>query len=205
MLFVVDATVGITDDDEAVVKILRKSGKPVVLAANKVDDQRTEAEATGCGTWGWASPTRSPRCTAAGRATCSTPCSPRCPSRRRAGRGGRRAAPDRDRRQAERRQVLAAQPAGRPSGWSSTTSPGTTVDPVDELVELGGRTWRFIDTAGIRKRVKEASGHEYYASLRTTTAIDRAEVAVLVLDASQSISEQDQRIIRPSARPAGRW
>ena len=51
---------------------------------------------------------------------------------------------------------------------------GTTVDPVDELVELGGRTWRFIDTAGIRKRVKEASGHEYYASLRTSTAIDRA-------------------------------
>ena len=57
---------------------------------------------------------------------------------------------------------------------------GTTVDPVDELIELGGRTWRFIDTAGIRKRVKEASGHEYYASLRTSTAIDRAEVAVLV-------------------------
>ena len=44
---------------------------------------------------------------------------------------------------------------------------GTTVDPVDELIELGGRTWQFIDTAGIRRRVKEASGHEYYASLRT--------------------------------------
>ena len=80
---------------------------------------------------------------------------------------------------------------------------GTTVDPVDELVDLGGRTWRFIDTAGIRKRVKEASGHEYYASLRTTTAIDRAEVAVLVLDASQSISEQDQRIVQ-TIREAGR-
>ena len=54
---------------------------------------------------------------------------------------------------------------------------GTTVDPVDELIELGGKTWRFIDTAGIRKRVKTASGHEYYASLRTETAIERAEVA----------------------------
>ena len=63
---------------------------------------------------------------------------------------------------------------------------GTTVDPVDELIELGDRTWRFIDTAGIRKRVNQASGHEYYASLRTTTAIDRAEVAVLVLDASET-------------------
>jgi GTP-binding protein len=80
---------------------------------------------------------------------------------------------------------------------------GTTVDPVDELIELGGRTWRFIDTAGIRKRVKEASGHEYYASLRTSTAIDRAEVAVLVVDAGQSISEQDVRILQ-TVRDAGR-
>ena len=80
---------------------------------------------------------------------------------------------------------------------------GTTVDPVDELIELGGRTWRFIDTAGIRKRVKEASGHEYYASLRTSTAIDRAEVAVLVVDGGQSISEQDVRILQ-TVREAGR-
>jgi GTP-binding protein len=80
---------------------------------------------------------------------------------------------------------------------------GTTRDPVDELVELGGRTWKFIDTAGIRKRVKTASGHEYYASLRTATALERAEVAVLVIDASQSISEQDLRIIL-SVRESGR-
>ena len=79
---------------------------------------------------------------------------------------------------------------------------GTTVDPVDELIELGGRTWRFIDTAGIRKRVKEASGHEYYASLRTSTAIDRAEVAVLVLDGGAV----DLRAGRPDPadRPRGR-
>src|SRR4029079_1945342 len=79
---------------------------------------------------------------------------------------------------------------------------GTTVDPVDEVIELGGREWRFIDTAGIPKRVKEASGHEYYASLRTSTAIDRAEVAVLVLDADQSISEQDGRILPPGGHAA---
>ena len=80
---------------------------------------------------------------------------------------------------------------------------GTTVDPVDELVELGGRAWRFIDTAGIRKRVKEASGHEYYAWLRTSTAIERAEVCVLVLDSSQSIAEQDMRILQ-EVREAGK-
>jgi GTP-binding protein len=80
---------------------------------------------------------------------------------------------------------------------------GTTVDPVDELVQLGGRTWRFIDTAGIRKRVKDAAGHEYYASLRTHGAIERAEVCVVVVDGSQPISEQDTRIISAVAE-AGR-
>jgi GTP-binding protein len=72
---------------------------------------------------------------------------------------------------------------------------GTTVDPVDELIELDGRIWTFIDTAGIRKRVREASGHEYYASLRSAAAIERAEVAVMVIDAGESISEQDTRIM----------
>ena len=79
---------------------------------------------------------------------------------------------------------------------------GTTVDPVDELVELGGRTWRFIDTAGIRKRVKEASGHEYYASLRTSTAIDRAEVAVLV--ARRQPAALRAGPADPADRPRGR-
>ena len=54
---------------------------------------------------------------------------------------------------------------------------GTTVDPVDSLVELDGEMWRFVDTAGLRKRVKTASGMEYYASLRTQAAIEAAEVA----------------------------
>ena len=87
VLFVVDAAVGITDDDEAVVKILRKSGKPVVLAADKVEYyQRTEAEAYGL--WSAGQRGRSPRCTAAGPATCSTPSCRRCPSPRRRGRRG---------------------------------------------------------------------------------------------------------------------
>ena len=80
---------------------------------------------------------------------------------------------------------------------------GTTVDPVDEMIQLGGRTWRFIDTAGIRKRVKAASGHEYYASLRTNSAIDRAELCVLVIDGGESISGQDLRLIQ-SVREGGR-
>jgi GTP-binding protein len=197
VLFVVDATVGITDADEAVVKILRKADKPVVLVANKVDDARTEAEAYGLWNLGLGEPW--PVSALHGRGSgdmldAVLAALPETP-------------PERDREVGGPRRIAIV---GKPNvGKSSLLNrlagservvvdnvAGTTVDPVDELVELGGRTWRFIDTAGIRKRVKEASGHEYYASLRTSTAIDRAEVAVLVLDAEQAISEQDVRILQ---------
>jgi GTPase len=204
VLFVVDATVGITDSDEAVVKVLRRSGKPVVLAANKVDDQRTEAEAYGLWNLGLGEPF--PVSALHGRGSgdmldAVLAALPETPPEQLGEVGG------------PRRIAI----VGRPNvGKSSLLNrlagedrvvvdnvAGTTVDPVDELIELGGRTWRFIDTAGIRKRVKTASGHEYYASLRTTNAIDRAEVAVLVVDGGQSISEQDMRIIQ-TIREAGR-
>ena len=72
---------------------------------------------------------------------------------------------------------------------------GTTRDPVDELIELGGITWKFVDTAGIRKRVHLQQGADYYASLRTAAAVEKAEVAVILIDASETISVQDQRIV----------
>lgn len=73
---------------------------------------------------------------------------------------------------------------------------GTTVDPVDSVVDLDERTWRFVDTAGIRKKVKTARGHEFYASLRTRAAIDASEVVIFLVDASEPIAEQDQRVLR---------
>ncbi len=72
---------------------------------------------------------------------------------------------------------------------------GTTRDPVDELIELGGVVWKFVDTAGIRKRVHLQQGADYYASLRTAAAVEKAEVAVILIDASETISVQDQRIV----------
>lgn len=204
VLFVVDANVGITDSDEAVVRILRKSGKPVVLAANKVDDQRAEAEAYGLWNLGLGEPM--PVSALHGRGSgdlldAVLAALPETPPEQFGEVGG------------PRRIAIVGKPnVGKSSLLNKLAGSdrvvvdnvaGTTVDPVDELIELGGTTWRFIDTAGIRKRVKEASGQEYYASLRTTTAIDRAEVAVLVLDGGETVSEQDMRIIQ-TIRDSGR-
>ncbi|MEX0913404.1 MAG: GTPase, partial [Demequina sp.] len=72
---------------------------------------------------------------------------------------------------------------------------GTTRDPVDEVVAYGGRQWTLVDTAGIRRRVHQSSGADFYASLRTGAAIDRAEVALVLLDASGPLTEQDTRVI----------
>ncbi len=196
VLFVVDATVGITDADAAVVRILRAAKKPIVLAANKVDDQRGELEAAGLWNLGLGEPY--PVSALHGRGSgdlldAILEALPEAPL-------------DRDDDEAGPRRVAIV---GKPNvGKSSLLNQlageervlvdnvsGTTVDPVDELVTLGDRLWRFIDTAGIRRRVREATGHEYYASLRTSTAIERAEVAVVIIDASQPITEQDTRII----------
>ena len=73
---------------------------------------------------------------------------------------------------------------------------GTTRDPVDELVEIGGKTWRFVDTAGIRRRVHQTRGADFYASLRTQTALEKAEVAVVLIDAGTELTEQDIRVVQ---------
>ena len=204
VLFVVDATVGITDHDESVVKILRKSGKPVVLAANKVDDERAEALAHGLWNLGLGEP--HPVSAVHGRGSgdlldAVLEALPETPEMSYAEVGGPRRIAIVGRPNVGKSSLL-NKLAGEDRVVVDDVS-GTTVDPVDELVSFGGREWRFIDTAGIRKRIKEASGHEYYASLRTATAIERAEVAVLVIDGSASISEQDQRIIQ-TIRESGR-
>ncbi len=196
VMFVVDATVGATDTDDAVVRVLRRSSKPVLLAANKVDDLRGEAEAAGLWSLGLGEP--HPVSALHGRGSgdlldAVLAVLPEAPVETDEEVGG------------PRRVAIVGKPnVGKSSLLNVLTGAeravvdsvaGTTVDPVDELVQLGGRTWRFVDTAGVRRRVKEASGHEYYASLRTQTALERAEVAVVVVDASESLSEQDQRLI----------
>ena len=204
VVLVVDATVGTQDIDEAVVKVLRRSGKPVILAANKVDDQRTEAEAATMWQLGLGEPFTVSALHGRGSGDlldailAVLPEAPRTLD---------------DLEGGPRRVAIVGKPnVGKSSLLNKIAGQqravvdevaGTTVDPVDELVELGGEIYRFIDTAGIRRRVKEASGHEYYASLRTHSAIERAEVCVVVVDASEPLTEQDLRILT-SVEEAGR-
>ncbi|MEU7076145.1 ribosome biogenesis GTPase Der [Streptomyces narbonensis] len=196
-LFVVDATVGATDTDEAVVKLLRRAGKPVVLAANKVDGQSGEADAATLWSLGLGEPF--PVSSLHGRGTGDLLDEvlkklPEAPEQRFGNAVG-----------GPRRIALIGRPnVGKSSLLNKVANEdrvvvnelaGTTRDPVDELIELGGVTWKFVDTAGIRKKVHLQSGADYYASLRTAAAIEKAEVAVILIDTTDKISVQDQRII----------
>jgi len=193
-MFVVDATVGPTAADEQVVRILRRSQKPVLLVANKADNTATETEAASL----WSLGLGEPRAVSALH-----------------GRGSGdlldevvALLPDEGRRVPAvglHRIALIGRPnvgksslLNRLAGDTRTVVhdvAGTTVDPVDEVVVIDGTEWLFVDTAGIRRRVREASGHEFYASIRTHAALERAEVGVVVLDAAVPLAEQDQRII----------
>jgi GTPase len=197
VVFVVDATVGATDADESVVRVLRRAGKPVVLAANKVDSAVAEADAAALWNLGLGEPHAVSALHGRGSGDlldAVLEVLPDAPAETfDAGEGG------------PRRVALVGKPnVGKSSLLNRLAGAdrvlvdpvaGTTIDPVDELVTLGARTWRFVDTAGIRRRVAEASGAEYFASLRTAAALDRCEVAVVLIDASEPLSEQDLRIV----------
>ncbi|MET8159485.1 ribosome biogenesis GTPase Der [Sphaerisporangium sp. NPDC005289] len=196
ILFVVDATVGVTDADETVAAVLRRSGKPLVLAANKVDDQRMELEATALWSLGLGEP--QPVSALHGRSSGDLldvllQIMPEAPPQRFGVERG------------PRRVALVGKPnVGKSSLLNKLAGEervlvdpmaGTTRDPVDELVELGGKTWRFVDTAGIRRRERELQGADFYAGMRTKAALERSEVAVVLIDASEVLTEQDLRII----------
>jgi GTP-binding protein len=195
VLFVVDARVGATDEDEAVAAVLRRSAKPVVLAANKVDDAKSEADAQTLWSLGLGEPIMVSAMH--GRATGDLldivlNAMPDTPPQRDAVGGPRRVAligkPN------VGKSSLLNKLAGENRAVVDSVA-GTTRDPVDELIELGGVTWRFVDTAGIRRRYRESQGADFYATLRTQSALDRAEVAVVLVDASQPLTDQDLRII----------
>jgi GTP-binding protein len=195
VLFVIDGRTGATETDLTVARTLRRSGRPVLLTVTKIDDERAEPETAELWSLGLGQPY--PVSGLHGRGSgdlldAILEALPDAPAENLDEGGPRRVA------LIGRPNVGKSSLLNRLSGEERSVVDavaGTTVDPVDSLLELGGQTWRFIDTAGLRRRVNQASGMEYYASLRTAAAIEAAEVAVVLLDASEPIAEQDQRVI----------
>ena len=196
VLFIVDATVGATSTDERVVKMLRASKKPVLLIGNKIDDQRQEPEVATLWSLGLGEPY--PVSALHGRGVAdmldaAMKLLPKVSAVAKQEIGG------------PRRVALIGRPnVGKSSLLNKAVGSeravvnelaGTTRDPIDEQVELGGRVWRFVDTAGIRRRVHLAQGADFYASLRTAAALERTEVATVLLDVTTPVSEADIRII----------
>src|SRR6201992_4309145 len=194
VILVVDATVGATAADEAAARILLRSGKPVFLAANKVDSDRGEADAAALWSLGLGQPHSVSAIHGRGVGDLLDEVLAAVPevSEVAPAAGG------------PRRVALVGKPnVGKSSLLNKLAGDersvvhevaGTTVDPVDSLIDLGGKVWRFLDTAGLRRKVGQASGHEFYASVRTHGAIDAAEVVLVLVDASVPLTEQDQRV-----------
>lgn len=195
IILVVDTTVGITETDAVMADRLKRAEQPVILVANKFDSESQYADMAEFYALGLGDPWPVSALHGRGGAdvldeTLSK--FPEVPRKSSITEGPRRVAL-----------------VGRPNvGKSSLLNKfakfersvvdnvaGTTVDPVDSIIELEEKTWRFVDTAGLRRKVKNAQGHEYYASLRTRGVIDAAEVCVLLIDASEPITEQDQRVL----------
>ncbi|KQS54795.1 ribosome-associated GTPase EngA [Geodermatophilus sp. Leaf369] len=195
IVLVVDASVGVTETDLAAARVLRRSKTPVIVVANKVDDERGEANAAELWSLGLGEPFSVSALHGRGAGDLLDlvlDAMPEAP-RESLEEGG------------PRRVALVGRPNVGKSSLINRLSKsersvvdsvaGTTVDPVDSLVTLGGEPWRFVDTAGLRRKVGTASGTEYYASLRTEAAIEASEVAIVLLAADEVISEQDQRVI----------
>jgi GTPase len=201
VLFVVDATVGITEEDSRVANILRRNGRPVLLVANKVDDTNREAATWELMGLGVGDPY--PVSALHGRGTGDLldelldvlPPEPEAPE---AEEGS----------EADEEKIFSVSIVGRPNVGKSTLfnrligddrsvvhdMPGTTRDAVDTVVETPDGPVRFVDTAGMRRRSKIDEGTEYYSLVRALQAIDRSDVALLVIDATIGVTAQDQRL-----------
>ena len=200
VVFVVDVTVGVTEEDAAAAGWLRGLYAPVLLVANKVDRTGFEPELAELYALGLGDP---------------------IPVSAQHGRGSGdllddifdalKAQQAFDRQAADEDDIPGVALIGRPNVGKSSlfnrllgeertivdNRPGTTRDAVDTVVEVdGGGTYRFVDTAGLRRKFRSGEPTEYYSTVRTVQALEAAAVALLVIDAEEEIGEQEQKLAR---------
>ena len=193
LLLVVDATVGITEEDAAVAARLRRGRVPVLLVANKVDSAAAEPQVADLWSLGLGEPLAVSSLHGRGSGDLLDAVVERL--------GAEAATGDEP-------EVPALAIVGRPNVGKSSLlnrlagqdlaivdpTPGTTRDTVDSIVERAGRSYRLVDTAGMRRSFQQAEGADYFAFVRSLEAVDRADVALLVLEAPTGVAEQDQKV-----------
>lgn len=198
IIMVVDATVGATATDERALEMLRHARKPVVLAANKVDSTMQEADAAHLWSLGLGEPY--PVSALHGRGAGDLLDAVVGEIRAHQTVGVKRHTDE------IRRVALVGRPnVGKSSLLNALAGEnrvvvhdmaGTTRDPVDEIIEIDGEQWLFVDTAGVKRRLHRTTGADYYASLRTSAQIEQAEVAMVLVDASVPMVDQDLRVMQ---------
>lgn len=215
VLLVLDVTTGITGEDADVAALVRRAGRPVTVVANKVDSDRREADAWELAALGLGEPVMVSALHGRGVGDLLDEVVRRLP-----GEAGPPAPRD---EAAAAAAALGPPPAaggspdaraaavaivGRPNVGKSTLFnrlagedrsvvhdlPGTTRDAIDTVIETEHGAIRLIDTAGMRRRARSGEGPEYYSLVRALRALDHADVALLVLDATEGVTHQDQRL-----------
>ena len=193
VLFVVDARAGITPGDEEIAAILRRSRKPVFLLANKIDDPAQDSLALEFHRLGLGDPLPLSALHGHGTGDLLDAIVERLPGTGRAPVG----------EEAIRVAILGRPNVGKSSLLNALVGrervlvsdiPGTTRDAVDTVLERGERAFLLVDTAGLRRKRRQRQGIEYYSELRALQAAERADVALVLVDASEGVVEQDIQV-----------
>ena len=193
VLFVVDARAGITPGDEELAGILRRARKPVLLLANKIDDPRRDALAFEFHRLGLGDPVPISSLHGHGTGDLLDAIVTMLP-----GAGPQEVSDD-----AIRVAILGRPNVGKSSLLNAllgeervivSEQPGTTRDAIDTVLRRGDRTFVLVDTAGIRRKRRQRQGIEYYSELRALAAAERADVALVLVDASEGLVDQDLKV-----------
>ena len=201
ILFVVDVTVGVVEEDAQVASLLQRSGKPVILVVNKVDDDTRETDVWEFSRLGLGDPVPVSAIHGRGSGDLLDAVVAGLPAAPAGDDGGTEGDAAKD-------GAFAVAVVGRPNVGKSTLfnrmvgderavvhdEPGTTRDTIDTVVESEDGPLRFVDTAGMRRRSRVDEPTEYYGLVRALQAVDRADAALFVIDASEGVTHQDQRL-----------